>query len=144
MTQNEIEQQIESELEKFKNENYKGSVAVPDNLIELFKNAYMFLAPHFHGIMANKVKVIASKHKSQLTNDDISTVIKLIVNIPINKIYEDEDFESAIKQHITFEKFILGYNQHVHSFQENLKQKKANLINLARNVSNTGLKILRN
>jgi len=137
--QAQVEKQIQDDYDKFIYSVYNGKISVPDNIVELLKIAVMGLPPQFHGVHMNKIKVIISKKPSELNNGELADVIKLIFNCPLEKLYED--FEEAVEGHLKLEKFVLSYNNYVNEFQENLKMKKANLINLS-GIRNNGLKII--
>lgn len=154
--QNNIEQQINSELEKFKNEVYNGKVEIPSNILDLFRRGILALAPQSHGILASKLKALYTRKISEITNGELSDIIKIIVNTPFGKMYKNKlyaedrkymtlpssvqsNFESVLDSHIKFERFILAYNQHINDFQEKLKAKKATLQALSKGVQGNRL-----
>lgn len=151
----DIEQQINSELEKFKNEVYNGKVEIPSNILDLFRRGILSLAPQSHGILASKLKALYTRKISEITNGELSDIIKIIVNTPFGKMYANTfplqtrdyippadikaNFEEALNKHIAFEKFVLCYNQHINDFQEKLKAKRATLQALSKGVHGNGL-----
>ena len=137
--QNNIEQQINSELEKFKNEVYNGKVEIPSNILDLFRRGVLSLAPQSHGILASKLKALYTRKISEITNGELSDIIKIIVNTPFGKMYDDDIF-AALEKHQKFEKFILSYNTHINDFQEKLKAKRATLQALSKGVQGNGLR----
>lgn len=141
-----IEQQINDELEKFKNEKYNGSVEIPSDILSLFRRGVLSLAPQSHGILASKLKALYTRHVSEITNGELSDIIKIIVNTPLGKLYEDEDFFGALDRQQKLEKFILCYNRHVDDFQGKLKMRRATLQSLANGVNGgmNGMRILKN
>lgn len=141
-----IEQQINDELEKFKNEKYSGSVEIPSDILSLFRRGVLSLAPQSHGILASKLKDLYTRNVSEITNGELSDIIKIIVNTPLDKLYEDEDFFGALDRQQKLEKFILCYNRHVDDFQSKLKMKRATLQSLANGVNGgmNGMRILKN
>ncbi|MEO7047881.1 MAG: hypothetical protein ABI091_21460 [Ferruginibacter sp.] len=130
-----IEQQINEELEKFKNKVYAGKVKIPVNISELLKIGISSLAPQSHGINAIKLKSLHSTKKEEITNGMLSDIIKIIVSAPFGKLYEGIEFEKALKKHHELENFILCYNQIVQDFQEKLKMKRATLLALSTGAS---------
>lgn len=149
MTSQEIEQQINTDFEKFQNEPYKGKPEVPENVLDLFRKGIKALPMQTHGILSNRIKYIVSKNPKELTVGDLNQVIKIIVCTPFAVIYSDifereemmgidnnDAFDEAINEQVHFEKFILSYNQYVSDFQEKLKMKKANLLSITSGVNN--------
>jgi len=128
-TKEQIEQQLKSEFDKFYNEPHKGTIPVPANILELFKKSFMALAPHFHQVHATKVRVLANKLVSELSNGDINDMVKLIINTPMEKLYEG--FDEAVHSHIQLEKFILSFNKYVDDFNAKLRMKQTTLENLS-------------
>ena len=137
-----IDQQINEELETFKNKVYDGKVEIPKNILELFRTGILFLAPQTHGILASKLKALYITPVKKLTNGMLSDIIRLVVCTPFGKIYEGVEFEVALESHIKLEKFILGYNLHVDEFQNKLKMKKATLQSLSQGVRGNGMRII--
>lgn len=136
-----VEEQIKDELDKFKNTTYNGKVEIPSNICELFKIGVLSLSPQTHGLLASKLKALYTRKYKEITNGELSDMIKIIVNTPFYKLYEGIDFVKALDKHAKFERFILCYNSEVNDFQEKLKMKKVSLISLSRGSVN-GMRII--
>ena len=132
-TEQQIEKQLNDELVKFQNGIYSGKVEVPKNIIELFKKGVMSMPAFSHRINFNKVKVIASKKPSELTYADLNDVVKVVLNTVLAVNYDN--FDTAVKENIKIEKFVLCFNENVDDFKEKLKMKKTTLKSLASPVS---------
>lgn len=139
-TQKQIETQINQDYEKFYNDIYKSEIPTPENFIELFKKAIIALPSFAHKINFHKVQVIASKKVEQLTVGDVHEIVKVVLNVPLEKLYEGHTFDSAVLQTIKIEKFVLQYNKDVDDFREKLRMKKDNLLMLS--GSRNGMKII--
>lgn len=128
-TEQQIDQQLNDEYNKFMNSKYEGKVEVPENFIDVFKKSVMALAPQFHQININKLHVIANTNDEDLTIDHIHAANKMILNTPFEKIYDN--FYEAMESHSKIQKFIVCYNKVVDDFSEKLKMKKATLQSLS-------------
>jgi len=141
MTNYDIDSQINKEFQIFIEAAYKGTIKIPENIIELFKKAVLHLSPQFHQVNFSKIKQIIDKKSNELTNGEMKEVVKIIVNTPLNILFGN-DVKEAIEDQIKLEKFIVSYNSSVNSFQEKLKMKKANLQSLTRGINGNGMKIV--
>lgn len=140
-----IEHQINDELEKFKNEIYNGKVSIPADILVLFGKGVLFLAPQTHGILASKLKALYTRQVSEITNGELSDIIKIIVNTPLGKLYDSDGLEILLDKQSKLEKFILCYNNHINDFQEKLKMRRATLQSLSKGVNGiNGMRILKN
>jgi hypothetical protein len=140
--QGEINKQLNEEYDKFLVLPYAGKVAVPDFIIDLFKKSIMAMPPFAHKINFHKIKAIAGMRPGELTNGLLSDVVKVILNVPMEKLYPDSHFYSAVNLHIEVEKFILAFNKHIDDFRKGLETKKATLESLTKNISGNGLRII--
>lgn len=130
MTQSQIvDKQINDEVQRYYDKVYDGKQNVPANIIELFKRAVMVVPPNFHKVYFSKIKLIASKAPNELSNGEISEVVKLLLTATPQSLYDD--FEEAIAVHCKIEKFIRAYNEHVEAFQSGLQAKKTTLMSLS-------------
>lgn len=141
MQQAEVDKQIQNDYDAFLNMPYKGSVAVPENIIELFKKAIMALPSFTHKINFYKVKGIIQKKPNELTYSDLQDVIKVILNAPLKDLYDD--IYEAIPEHINVQKFVLSYNTDIDSFESKLKMKKQTLLKLSDGIGGVnGMRII--
>lgn len=139
MTAEEINETLNKDYEDFLNDIYKDRV--PGNIIEMFEKSIMALPPFAHKINFYKVKAIISKNPDELSNSDINDVIKAVLNVPLERLYDS--LYDAIPEHIKFEKFVRDYNDHIENFKKKLNMKKTNLTNLSSGVLNkNGMKII--
>ena len=127
--QNQVEKQLQEEFEKFNNKPYSGKVSLPVNIIELFHIGIMGMPAFYHKIQFSKVKMLLGKELNSITNGDISDLIKVIVNTPIERFYDNID--EAVEKMIKLEKFILSYNQMVEEFKGQLEMKRTTLMDLS-------------
>ena len=125
----QVEKEIENEIQRFYDKGYDGKQNVPANIIELFKRAVMVVPPNFHKVYFSKIKLIASKAPNELSNGEISEVVKLILTATPQSLYDD--FEEAMSVHCKIEKFIRNYNEHVNAFQSGLQAKRTKLMSLS-------------
>ena len=139
-TAEQIEKQLNDEFQKFSNGIYSGKLEVPKNIIEIFKKGVMSIPPFAHKINFNKVKVIASKKVEELTYADLNDVIKLVLNTPLNSVYDN--FDTAVKESIKIEKFVLAFNETISEFQDKLRMKKTTLQNLASPNGNRRMQLI--
>jgi hypothetical protein len=128
-TQQSIDQQLQADHEKFINSIYAGKISVPVNILEIFKIGIMAMAPFQHRIQALRVKNILSKELDGLTNGDLNEIIKVVVNVPLQMVYDEID--EAIEKTIRLDKFVLCYNQMIEDFQRELQMRRAKLMELA-------------
>lgn len=122
-------EQIQADYDRFYNAIYNGKVPVPLNFVELFKKGIMEMSSFSHKIFASKIKVIASKLPGELTNGDVSLVIKVISNVEQKYFYSS--FKESVEDTIVIQKFTLCYNQHVEDFQKEQEMKRVRLLDLA-------------
>jgi hypothetical protein len=151
MTQNEqINKQLNEEYDKFLYSKYEGSVKPPKDIIELFKTAILAMPPFAHKINFHKVKAIATTKYEDLTNGNLSDIIKVVLNTSLEKLYKTNDliglknedsFLSIVDKCIAMDKFVLCYNNHVDDFRKKLEMKKATLESLS-GARNNGLRII--
>jgi len=132
MQQNEIEQQLREDHEKFLNEPYRKNI--PDGLLERFEKALMVVPPQAHGINFSKVKSIISKEDSELTISDLNDIIKLVFNTP-PQVFYDSLFD-AIPEQIKLEKFVITFQFHIKDFTDKLNQKRTRLASLSSGLLN--------
>lgn len=93
MTQNEqINKQLNEEYDKFLYSKYEGSVKPPKDIIELFKTAILAMPPFAHKINFHKVKAIATTKYEDLTNGNLSDIIKVVLNTSLQKLYKSGIF----------------------------------------------------
>lgn len=123
------DKQVNDEIQKFMDKVYDGKLNVPANIIELFKRAVMVVPPNFHQVYFSKIKLIASREPNELSNGEISDVVKLILSATPQSLYDD--FEEAIATHCKTEKFIRAFNEHVEDFMRKMKLKRTTLMDLS-------------
>lgn len=144
MSEQEINEQLSNDFDKFLNAFYKGAVVVPKNIIELFKTAILELPSFSHKINFLKVKAIVSKKTDELTNTDLNDVIKVILNVSLQKLYPDLSFDKIIEQSIQMNKFVIAYNEHIEKFKKQLEAKKMTLQSLTNGLPKNGMRIVTN
>lgn len=132
MTEQEINDRLTKDYDGFMDGIYEGDV--PDNILDLFEKAIMALPPFAHQINFYNVKNIISKKPEQLSNSDINDIIKVVLNVSLERLYDN--LFVAIPEHIRFEKFVRGYNEIVENFKSKLKIKKATLKDLSSGILN--------
>jgi len=126
MDEKQINAILNKEYAEFQTSVYDG--LVPEGLIQRFINGIMVLPPHGHKILMNILRGIISKTEQELTHEEVGVVIKVLLNIPFDKLYENL-FE-AIEKHSEFENFVLEYNQKVDDLQQRMNRKKDSMMNL--------------
>lgn len=134
--QQQIDQQLNDEYNKFYETKYDGKPYVPEEFIELFKKSIISVPPFAHKINFHKIKSISQKKVEMLTFGDLHEMIKVILNTPLGKLYPEMDesnktFVSVVEKYIKIEKFVIEYNAQVEDFQGKLKMKKQTLQSLA-------------
>lgn len=127
MTDKEIDYQLREEMNKFYNSVF--NVKVKFDLIELFKKCVMHLAPQQHKISAHGLKAIAETKPGKLTVAMLEDVNKVILNVPLGKLYND--FDEAIKKQIEVEKFIIEFNKYISDFHASIQMKRATMRSIA-------------
>lgn len=143
--QQEIEKQVMDDYLKFQNEAYHGAIAVPENIITLFKSAALALAPQFHKVHGMKIQAIASMTVRELTNGLLNDAILMIQNTPLSVLYPGAGFEEAVLAQVNFEKFIIAYNSHITDCQDKIKMKKKTLESLvAGPLPKSGMRVVPN
>lgn len=141
MNDKEVKEQINSDYDEFLNKPYSGHISIPENIIEVFKKCIMALPPFAHQINFNKIKSIATKDVKALTYSDLQCIIKVVLNTPLEKLYDN--FFVAIPEHIKIEKFIISYNAAIDDFQKSLESKSKMLKNLSSGVlGKNGMRII--
>lgn len=139
MQENEINQQLQKDHERFLAEPYNKNV--PENILDLFEKSIMVLPPQVHGISFHKVKSIISKTPEQLSNSDIADVLKIVLNVSLERLYDS--LYIAIPEQVKIEKFVLKFNEHIEKFKKELNQKRETLRNLSDGVLKTnGMRII--
>ena len=137
MTEKEINYQLEEEMNKFYNSVF--DVKLNFDLIAHFKKCVMLLAPQQHGISIHAIKAISETPQSKLTIAMLDEVNKIILNIPLEKLYPS--FDKAVKSQIEIERYLISFNKHVHDFQTSLQMRQATFRSLA-NTSTNNLRII--
>lgn len=139
-TQKQVEQQINEDYNKFVNGSYSGEVAIPVNIISLFVKGVLILPAFSHKINFQKVKSIKAKKVEQLLVGDIQELIKVILNVSPEQIY-DGNKDEIIEQCIRMEKFVQAYNKFIDDFKSSLQLRKDNLTLLSGSRGN-GMRII--
>lgn len=135
-----INKQLNEEFEKHQKAVFEG--IVPQGLVQRFINGIMTLPPHGHKILCSAIRSIINKTEEELTHEEVGIVIKVLLNIPFDKLYTDL-FE-ALDKHTEFENFVVYYNQKVDALQQTLNRKKDALMNLGGVRKNSMSKIITN
>lgn len=128
MNPKEIEKRINDDFAKFYNSTYNGG-ALPENAIELFKKALMFMPPNAHKIHTAQLLKIISNPVSALTWLEVGLVTNVIVAVRLKDLYENLD--DALTQNGALEVLRTTYNQRVAELEEELARKRHTLENLA-------------
>lgn len=143
MTEQEINNQLNDEYDKFLYEKYSGKVSVPLNILELFKTAIVYIPSFAHKITYTKVKAISTTQVGKLTNTDLNDIVKVVLNTPMRELYPDLSFEKITEKGIEMDKFVVSYNASVEDFKQKLNQKKEVLKNLSSGIlGNNGMRII--
>jgi hypothetical protein len=127
--QNQVERQLQDEFNKFNNAPYAGKGTIPANLVELFSVGYMGMPVFYHKIQALRVKSIIGKELDELNPSDINEIIKVIVNIPPERFFDNID--EALEFYARLDKFLLLFNDSMKSFSEDLEMKRTRLMDLS-------------
>lgn len=128
MSEKEIQQTIDKEYDDFLYSRYDGKLEVPKDFIVLFKKGVMAMPPFAHKISPHKIKAIVTTPIKELTFDQLSAIIKILLSTSPDKFYSE--FDVAIQGWIKMEKFVLEFNGIVDGFTNSLKKRKENLMNL--------------
>ena len=137
MTEKEINYQLEEEMNKFYNSVF--DVKLNFDLIAHFKKCVMLLAPQQHKISIHGIKAISETPQSKLTIAMLEEVNKIILNVPLEKLYPS--FAKALKTQIEIERYVVSFNKHISDFQAKLRMKQATLKAIA-NPSTNNLRII--
>ena len=135
MSEKEINYQLEEEMNKFYNSVF--DVKLNFDLIAHFKKCVMLLAPQQHKISIHGIKAISETEQSKLTIAMLEEVNKIILNVPLEKLYPS--FAKAIKTQIEIERYIVAFNKHISDFRAKLQMKQATM----RSIANPGTNNLR-
>ena len=135
MTDKEIDYQLREEMNKFYNSVF--DVKLNFDLIAHFKKCVMLLAPQQHKISIHGIKAISETPQSKLTIAMLEEVNKIILNVPLEKLYPS--FAKAIKTQIEIERYIVAFNKHISDFRAKLQMKQATM----RSIANPGTNNLR-
>jgi hypothetical protein len=127
--QQNVDKQLQNDHEKFINSIYSGNVPVPVNILEIFRIGIMAMAPFQHRIQALRIKSILSKNLDELSNGDLNEIIKVVVNVPLQMVYDEID--EAIEKTIRLDKFVLCYNSMIEDFQREQQMRRAKLMELS-------------
>ena len=137
MTEKEINYQLEEEMNKFYNSVF--DVKLNFDLIAHFKKCVMLLAPQQHKISIHGIKAISETEQSKLTIAMLEEVNKIILNVPLEKLYPS--FAKALKTQIEIERYIVSFNKHISDFRAKLQMKQATLRSIA-DPSTNNLRII--
>ena len=132
-TEKQIDEQIQGDYARFYNKIYDGEL--PEDLIELFKKAFMALSPNTHQYHANKVKEMGAKSVRDLTNLELGMVINLIVSVPPERLYKT--FDESVDNILRIEVIRKQYNEIVDKMNQELGKKKERLMGLSGVVRST-------
>ena len=139
MTAKEIEQTLQKDLLNFYNRPYEGEL--PDNLIDLFKQAVFHAAPAAHQIHTIKIIQIFNKTEAELLFGEVGMIFKVITETPPFRMFDTpEEFLSTYE---ILEKVYIEYNAEVAEFGRRQAVKRNTLSRIG-NVGNNGMRISRN
>ena len=141
LNQQKVEEQINEERLKFYKSAYVGEVAIPKNILVLFRDALFFGTPPIeHQIHVASIRRILGKKTHDLTVAEIGSIINVVAGTSFSKIYED--LNQALDSHEAIEKFIRHYNDNVAVFNKALDKKQATLMQLIQPGGNGMRKII--
>lgn len=127
MTVHEIERQIETELATFNLSLYFGSL--PKDFLINFKKCLIEVAPASHQIRVKVLKEIIKKKETELTFMEVGMCVNVIQSAPLHIL--SEDLDSAIIKLEKVEAVRIAWNDARGRKEQELIQKKQNLIKLA-------------
>ena len=130
-TPQEIEAQIEEQVQRedvlpYLNKVYDGNL--PEEFIEQFRAAMMYLPPASHGLDMKKVKIMSTRMVNEVTVNELGLMINVIYSIPFASMYQS--LEEGIEKTLLFDKIRAEYNRGTEAFERKIAKKKNTLRNL--------------
>ena len=144
-TNEQIEKTLNDDHNKYYEGVYAGKAPIPEDLIKLYKRGIRSRAPFAHKANFHRVKSIFNSKIEELRVRDLHEMIKVIMNTPIEKLYDntqdDQQLNEAINDYLKVEKFIIEFNQMNEVFRNALELKRVKLQELAGTRTN-GMRII--
>lgn len=127
MDQKQVDKIVHKDYADFQTSVFVG--VVPKGIVQLFINAIMTIAPQAHHTLISMIEGISNKTEETLTIEELSVVVKVLLNTPFDKLYAD--LWEAIERHKEIENFVATYNAVVDAKTKELTRKRESLLNLS-------------
>ncbi len=127
MTPQDIDRMINEQSEGFWKKIYDGFI--PDNLMDNFKAALLATRPTELPAAAAALKGIIDKKEYEITFIEMGTIINGIFKLPIGVL--SNDVHEALTYTEQLAKMSYDYNQRVEKFNNELKKRHQNLMQMA-------------
>lgn len=127
MSEQEINQQIAQEYQKFNTAKYPGEL--PKNLMVYFKKALLVVSPNTHKMTVSVLNSIVCKKQNDLNFLEVGSIVNVILEAPLSIL--NEDLNAALKILEEVENTRIDFNLKIKEAQERLNEKRANLVNLS-------------